>query len=669
MKKDVFFESISTGHRPLVIWYLARGHRVNVFNFTNSLKSMPWLRKLINEGKISRVEVNHLSGTVDLAMEAAEWLYPKHSQNPLVQCLYDIFGPEEPEAVIKQGLLLQVSQYLSIRLFLQKYLGKAESSATVTLVPDSFCYWDKLLGDWCRERLGPLESVKIPVWARIWSELISLEKRAFENVKHSLYNGISLLSVWLGRRLSKPRDGDWIGDYDHVCAIDVPAQVRFQGPRNFDFLLDNERLTKENTAFLVSRGVEGPWMDEARSSGYHIIARSQFGDERHPSGHLRSPPRKADLGPLAKTVVLGAFRGSFRPLAPEWLVQTAALGVSTYISESCVLERVGYVNYIYRSQDDLRQRWRNALIRKAGRQSWNFAYAIGGGYFHDEGEEFGGLHRLWTYQNPDHYVAPSPQMVEYQKRHHQVVREYHEVGNIWSELVRIESETRDREEALSQWFNGSHRGKRVVAWFDSSVVEAENSGCTYTEAIAWYAGIQKLLEEDENLLVVIKPSKPPSYFLDPAQEWSHPLGAVLMEKWDELKGHPRVHFAGHDSDPVSVIAMCDLTVTYCFSSCTAEALGAGKPAIWSEPGERWRNTLYGREPLLAAHGYEELRSLVTRLLYDISADQYQQFLQERLLGLVESFLDGRGLSRFRELLHEAARSLPEGDPVAVRSGR
>ena len=626
---------------------------------------MPWLRKLINEGKISRVEVSHLSGTVDLGLEATEWLYPEVSRNGLVQSLHKMFGSGEVQAVFKHGLLLDVSQYLSVRLYFQKYIERTGSRSTVTLIPDSFCYWDGLLRDWCRERNGLVEGVKIPGWARAWSGLISLERRVRENVKHSLANGLSLLAVWLGRRLGKPHERDITIEYDHICAIDVAAQVRFQGPRKFDFLLDNERLTKENTAFLVSRSGEGPWMDEARSAGYHIINRSQFGDERHPWKHLRRPPSGASLGVLAKAMVYNALR----PAAPTWLSQTAALGVSTYISESSLMERVRYTNYIYRSQDDLRQRWRNVLIRKAGRQSWNFAYAIGGGYIHDEIEDFGGLHQLWTYQNPDHYVSPSRQMVEYQKRHHQMVREYHEVGNIWSELIRIESETKDRDETLSHWFNGSHRGKRVVAWFDSSVVEAENSACTYTEAIAWYTDIQKLLEDDENFLAVIKPSKPPSYFLDAAQEWSHPLGKVLMEKWDELKGHPRVYFAGHDSDPVSVMAMSDLTVTYCFSSCTAEALGAGKPAIWSEPGERWRETLYGREHMLVAHGYEELRALVFKLLYDTSDTEYQQFLQDRVLGLVESFLDGGGLSRFRGLLREAARSLREGDPVAISSGR
>ena len=662
MKEDVFFEAMGNGHRPLVMWYLARGHRVFVFNFTNDLKSMPWVRKLINEERISRLEVNHLPGIVDPALEATEWLYPRLSGDKLVRRLCDMFGEDEAEAVFKHGLILDVSQYISVRLYLREHIERARLNHSVILVPDSFGYWDRLLNNWCSERLGPLGGVRIPGWVRVWSGLIALEKKALKSIKYSLSNSISLLAMSLGRRLSKPDKAGGVREYKHICALDVQRQVQSGGPRRFDFLLDNERLTRENTAFLVNWNMEGQWVEEARRDGYAIIYRSQFGDDRHPGRYLRTPPHRIDLWPVAKAVLQGVLRST----APGWLFQTAALGVSTYINEANILERVRYANYIYMSQDGIRQRWRNAMIRRAGRQSWNFAYSIGGGYFLDDGGGRDGLHKLWTYQNPDHFVAQSPQMIDYHKKHHQKVRSYHEVGNIWSELVRVESETGNRDEALHRWLDVAPKGMKVIAWFDTSVVETENSDCTYTEATLWYTYVQRLLEEDENLLFVIKPKKAESNFTDPKEEWSHPLGAALTEKWSELKQHPRVYFAGNRGDPVSVIALCDLTVTYCFSSCTAEALGAGRRAIWSEPGDRWRNTLYGRDPMLTAHGYEELSALVRKLLYDITDEEYGRYLQEKIHGLVESFLDGKGLSRFRESLHNAAQCSPEVDSVADR---
>ena len=662
MKEDVFFETIGNGHRPLVMWYLARGHRVSVFNFTYALKSMPWVRKLINEERISRLEANHLPGVVDPALEATEWLYSKLSGDKLVRHLCDIFGEDEAEAVFKHGLVLDISQYISLRLYLQKHIERARPNYSAILVPDSFGYWDRLLNNWCSERLGPLEGVRTPGWVRAWSGLIALEKRALKSIRYNISNSISLLAMSLGRRLGRPDKAGDVREYKHIFALDAWPQVRFEGPRRFDFLLDNERLTRENTAFLVSHNIERRWVEEAGRAGYTVIYRSQFGDDRHPGRYLRTPPHRIDLWPAAKAVAQGALR----PMCPAWLSQTAALGVSTYVNEANILERLRYVNYVYMAQDGIRQRWRNAMIRRAGRQSWNFAYSIGGGYLLENGGGRERLHRLWTYQNPDNYVTQSPQMIDYHKKHHQKVRSYHEVGNIWSELVRVESETAYSDEALHRWLGGYPKGMKAIAWFDTSVAEAENSDCTYNEATLWYTYVQRLLEENENLLFVIKPSKAESYFTDPKAEWSHPLGAALMEKWNELKQHPRVYFAGSRGDPVSVIALCDLTVTYCFSSCTAEALGAGKRAIWSEPGDRWRNTLYGPDPMLTAHGYGELSALVRKLLYDVSDEEYERFLQERIRGLVEPFLDGKGLSRFRELLHSAVQCSPEAELAGGR---
>ena len=656
MKEDVFFETISHGHRPLVMWYLTRGYRVSVFNFTFNLKSISWLRNLIDQGKVERLQLQHLSDTVDLAMEATEWLYPQLSSDKLVRCLYDLCGKDESEMVFKHGILSSVYRYLSIRVFLKDYLEKSGPGRSVMLIPDSFSYWDGLLPNWTNQHLGPLHDVKIPWWARTWSQAVGLQKKAVENFKYCLASSMDLACIWLGRRLNRSDERNGTLEYDNIYAIDQPFQVQFQGRRKFDFLIDNQNLTMENTAFLVSRSATGQWMDEARRAGYHILDRARFADERNPLGHLRSPSRKADLGKAAKAVAQGAARLK----APHWLLQTAAVGISTYINEGCILERVGFANYIYTNQDGAKQRWRNIMLRREGRQSWYFALAIGGGYIYEDGDGNCRLHRLWMYQNPDHFVLQGPQMVDYQKKHHQKVREYHDVGNILSELISIPSTATSGDEELDHWFAGPAREGKIIAWFDTSFVECAGSYSSYTEAIAWYADIQRLLREEEAMWAVIKPSKSKGYFIDPKQEWSHPLGATLMGKWDELKRHPRVYFADRKVDPATVIALSDLNVTFCFSSCTAEALGAGKRAIWYEPGERWRHTLYGRDPMLVAHGYEELRDLTNKLLYDVDDEEYQRYLQERVRGLVESFLDGKGLSRFRELLHKAAHNSGKG---------
>ena len=99
--------------------------------------------------------------------------------------------------------------------------------------------------------------------------------------------------------------------------------------------------------------------------------------------------------------------------------------------------------------------------------------------------------------------------------------------------------------------------------------------------------------------------------------------------------------------------MSDLVVACAFTSSTLEALGAKKKAIFYDPDERFRGYYYDQIPRLVAHGYTELKSSIHSLLYNISDDQYEEYLQKEILGKVEDYLDGKGLSRFRTLLIKA----------------
>ena len=339
--------------------------------------------------------------------------------------------------------------------------------------------------------------------------------------------------------------------------------------------------------------------------------------------------------------------------APDWLYEAGAMATFVALYDVPFLERVRFKNYIYMNQDTVLQGWRNALLRRHGAESWSFLFSIGGGYLYSEGPE--GDHRFWAYQNPDHLVAPGRRVANYFRGHHQRVAHYHHVGNVWSTLVLDVERRVGRTALLRRWFPDADAVRsRVVAWFDTSFVQADTSPSTYDEAIAWYGDIERFLVDFPDVRVVIKPSKDESYFLDDRTPWWDVRGARLVEIWQRLREHPRVYFAGDAGDPPSIIAASDLVITFCFSSCSAEALGAGRRGIWYEPGERQRQTLLGRVPGLVFHGYPELRTYAQAVLYErgdarLTADEI-----ERFRGVVDDFLDGGGLTRFRDLLAKRA---------------
>lgn len=665
MKNHVFFESLTHWHRPLVAWYLLRGCRVYVFDFSYRLKTMGWLRRLILEEKVERI-YTRFSRADGMAIDAAEWLYPRFADHPVIRSLGALFGQEEAEAVFKSALTEELVPYLFIQLHFQR--GTPEGR--VTLISESVQRWGPLFQGWRGHPDGGLADIAQPYWlARASRLLISLKRIVWHGVR---YLGLALYAAYGGLAGAWP--GRWgrrtpSESFTYLYSIATTFQMKRGGTRRFDFLLDGQRLTRENTAFLVEAGLDRRWADSVRSEGYALF---RMEDLSSPRRLLVDPPRL----PWAR-IWRAAVCGLGRLAAGSWLHEASVRGLKTLIRETPLLERVRFQHYLYTNQYGLLPRWRNVLLRRAGIQSWWFAYSTGGGFLYwEEGalngdNDYGGRHHYWAYQNADHFVSPCAPLIAYHREHRQRVRFYHDVGNLWSERILEEVRVQPRDALRRSWFGEQAQGRKVVAWFDTTFVEAPNSPSTFTEAVQWYRDILRLTEERPDLLMVIKPSKDEAYFVseEAGQQWSAPRkGREVLRAWRELQEHPRVRFLPNSEDPNRVIAGADLTVTFCFSSVSSEALAARKKGIWYEPGERWRRTFWGREPLLTAHGYEELRRLVGKLLDEMGETEYEQFLERSARGTVDSFLDGKGLSRFRALLAGASvrtAESPDFAPAAV----
>jgi hypothetical protein len=93
----------------------------------------------------------------------------------------------------------------------------------------------------------------------------------------------------------------------------------------------------------------------------------------------------------------------------------------------------------------------------------------------------------------------------------------------------------------------------------------------------------------------------------------------------------------------------DLTVTYAFSSTAVEALSARRKAIYYDPAGRFRVNFYDAIPGFVAHGYEELKLFVKKML-NMSENEFNDFLEVWGSPRIEDYRDGKAKNRFRELL-------------------
>ena len=128
--------------------------------------------------------------------------------------------------------------------------------------------------------------------------------------------------------------------------------------------------------------------------------------------------------------------------------------------------------------------------------------------------------------------------------------------------------------------------------------------------------------------------------------------------YEKLKKHERCIFiARYDKEGISapeVVARSNLVISAAYTSPTGEALGAKVKAIYYEPGGHHIGKKYylNRIPNLVAHNYGELEQLINYWLYEVTDEEFENFLKNYVKDEMDPYLDGKALTRFRKLLME-----------------
>ncbi len=217
---------------------------------------------------------------------------------------------------------------------------------------------------------------------------------------------------------------------------------------------------------------------------------------------------------------------------------------------------------------------------------------------------------------------------------------------------KIKSNIKIKDYLLERNITSNANGSdfKVVSFFTSSHYDGLYSPSTVKDAVNFLEHIVLLLKDSPHIFVILKEKKISEVYTSKLCTAYSEFRNAYMEALTNLKQHPRCYVPGVNGDPSEIIVVSDLVVTCVFSSPTIEALGARKKAIFYDPSVKFKSSYYSGIPGLIAHGYDELKSSVDRLLYGTSDEDYEKYLDREVLNKVEDYLDGKGLSRFRELL-------------------
>ena len=644
-KKEIFFEKVFIIHYPLLIWYLWRGYKVLVFDFGYNMKKSKLLRNLINSEKIQRIYIKPNVKEHGLAIDQTETIYKHLKDKRTAKILSDLYETKETNLAFKKILLSEIFKCIYINQYLNEEKKKQANSTEIFFVPYDYILYEKKIRGYGNYNLKPLNTIKLHKW---YLHILPLIKMCHNIVLHFiaslyLYSKIALLYF---RNLSAREKPQKI-HFRFAIPIDQEFQIKFKGKRSFDFLLDHKEINKKNTVFILNHPVSGDFLSEYQERGYQFLNTKDIFSIRHGTKFHFS-------GKLLCHTFLAVSKMLFTgPSCLAFLI-CFVHGIHIFLKWNIIFTQISTNNYVYTNQEGFTQILTNILIRKQGGATWNYSSFIGGGSLYaTNNKNFKAYrHILWAYLNSDNFLAVNEDVIKYNKLHYQAVQRYHNIGSIYSEMVCDSIDETKKNKLVKHFFKQEIGNQtKILSFFDTSFIDSENAVTTFQDAIDFYRDIIKLLNECKDISAIIKPSKDESFFISPHSQWSSlEKGKEIIRLWDDLKKHPKVYWAGHAGDIPTLMAVSDVVITHCMSSPTAEALAARKKAFWYESDDKHKGFVYDKIPHLVIHGYNDLKERIECLLYKITDDEYDEYLNKNVKSMIEYQLDGLALTRFRQLI-------------------
>ncbi|MBI2339361.1 MAG: hypothetical protein HYU99_03190 [Deltaproteobacteria bacterium] len=594
------------------------------------------MRRLINDGKIKRIYIHPYNKEHADAIDETHRLFEhlKDQRPPrIVSSLYQAEGTDD---IFKKLLVKEIFKLVYTSRYLEKELQPPNPLLRICFVPETFEFYRNLLKSYGCRRVDLPPGIGLFRWGRLIASIVG----ALDKMKYLSASAVFIL--WRGLALSLRKlsagKGEKTAPFKHVVAMNYGSQVKFTNGRDLDLFFDGVEIRQDNTLFLFRFPINVNALESLKKKGYHILQSSEI------CGRASFP-----FGTVEALVRMPACWNS-----PPVFIRAFYVSLNTLIHWHLVLRDLPILHYLYANEEGADQIALNILLKKQGCRTWNYPLFLGGAFTHARNGDFRSCQNImWSFLNPDTLFVVNGDATNYYKLHHQSTKNYVSIGCLFSELVRIKQGNLRRDEALSGLFGRKSTARtRVIAFYDTSFIDAENCPSSFEDAISFYEDILTLLNSGKDFLMIVKPAKGEEWFVSPSFQWSSPVrGRRIIKLWERLKSDPRVFWAGPGGDSPQMMAVSDLVVTHCMSSPTAEALGAGKKAIWYESGDKHRgNNVYDKIPGLVSHGYAAMRENVHRLLYGVTDEEYSEYLDRHVKGKVEPYLDGLAFTRFRRFL-------------------
>ncbi|HTY53232.1 MAG TPA: polysaccharide biosynthesis PFTS motif protein [Methanomicrobiales archaeon] len=408
--------------------------------------------------------------------------------------------------------------------------------------------------------------------------------------------------------------------------------------RSVDFLVDGKSLAKEQVIVAVETGLDPRYRKVLAGKGY---ARAEVGESLH------GLPASFAWG----TIVKRGFPFLLRCIPPALTEPTSAVRRTveffyTWLLWEAFSERYTLSHYVTYNDTLPKDVIRNLVLSRHGVSTWYYEHSSNTpNLFVPAGqEEFQTVH--YAHLLFDHLVVWGDRVRRFYAMHPQRIAAYEGLGCPWSEhvaLIRGNPEGNGCLNRASEHFrkNLGAVPPRIISVFDTS--SGDISILSGADLTGFLEGILRLMEEEQSTGFIFK--------MKYAWEYLRGVYPELLPLYERIRAHPRCYLIDALTTEVSeAIAASDLVISACFTSPTIEGLGAGRKGIFYDAGGSFRGCPYDDIPRFVAHDYGELRELLGYWLGGVTPAEFRTFLDTYVKGELDAFVDGKGITRFRELL-------------------
>lgn len=649
----VVFEEIFLKHFWLIQWYLLKKEKIYFLRVHKSCYDTCWFSDYIANGRLEKIEVRFEVSPFhgfyyDAAFDNVEIFFRGYLNNGILKNIRKLYGSVKSDLAFKKVLTQHLGRFY-YHNFILNVISKKYPDKRIVFIPSNgiehyrsdgcdlyeynkFYRQAKERGAWYCEVVG----VKFSSWAAIISYFNAVRR------KFASLGKVFALPMWLFYKCIKNIRKNFKDKqvYDYLITV-ISLRRQFANKiQKVDFLIDGKSIKKDQVVFAARERIAN---DEKK---YFIKNSLNFIEDTS--------------GFISLKTIRGVFKSYFMLLLlsfkeDDLVVKTGLKGVYFYAVWSSLLEHIIIKNFITYCDYEIKAVFRNILLEQGDCSTYLYMDSSNMGCFVSKNNSpveyrhhyFGFLHYDW-------FISWNNKVFDFFQKSFCQFKQHADLGCFWSEHVRLIQEGKLISHIKDRFYAAGYKdGMKIVSVFDSTF--HDDSETTYDDGIKFLKDIYTLLDEVSDIFLILKEKN--LRYTHETMTGKHKEINVLYKKFD---GHPRCYCTSTQGNSSEIIAYSDLTISFPFTSTSYEAVSARKKAIWHDASNKHRDTFYDNIPGLVTHNYEEFITRVNELLFETSEDEYSNYLDAHVKGKVEAHLDGKAITRFRNILNNAPM-IPETD--------